>query len=86
MKEARRISSTQGGRILTIEDAQIVELVKKLAGDRPAFAWLREIKDCQTRLKGATIPQAVTHYIDAGYLVRPARCLCDRQRQVPGHV
>ncbi|MEN3940663.1 hypothetical protein WJU23_05160 [Prosthecobacter sp. SYSU 5D2] len=68
MKEARRISSTQGGRILTIEDAQIVELVKKLAGERPAFSWLREIEDCQAQLKGATIPDAVRHYLASGTL------------------
>lgn len=68
MKEARRISSSQGGRMLTIEDAQIVELVKQLAGERPAFAWLRQMQDCQAKLRGISITEAVDHYIDSGAL------------------
>ncbi|SKA88989.1 hypothetical protein SAMN02745166_01519 [Prosthecobacter debontii] len=65
-EKAREISGKQGGRVVTIEDSQVLELVRKLAGNRPAFAWLREMEDCQTRLKGASIPRAVQHFLASG--------------------
>lgn len=68
LRIAKRVQAGQGGRLLTVEDAQIVERVKQLAGQRTAFAWLGEIEDAQKRLKGASLQQAVTHYVNAGFL------------------
>jgi integrase len=68
-KKVRELSAVAGSRMMTIEDAQIVEAVKRLAGGRSSFAWLREIEDALTRLNGrATISQAVAHLEATGVL------------------
>lgn len=65
----RDIAKKQSGRVMTIADAELVELTKRLAGQRSPFVWLHEVEDAQKRLKGrATLSQAVAHYEAAGML------------------
>jgi integrase len=68
-KRLKDLSRKQGGRVLTIEDAELVELTKRLAGTRSPFVWLHEVEDAQKRLQGlATLSQAVKYYDEAGML------------------
>lgn len=65
----KKLAKKQGGRVMTIEDAELVELLKRLSGDRSPFVWLHEVHDAQKRLKGlATLSQAVQHYEASGML------------------
>lgn len=66
----RRLSRTQGGLVVSMQDAELLDAVKKLAGERSPFAWLAEIEDAQRRLLGrVSLGEAVTFYEASGRLM-----------------
>jgi integrase len=66
---AKAMAKGQGGRLLTVEDADLVEAVRAAAGERSPFAWLSEIVAAQGQLRGrASLAQAVEYYERAGML------------------
>ncbi|MES2737270.1 MAG: hypothetical protein V4672_13180 [Verrucomicrobiota bacterium] len=68
LKEAQRIHKGQGGRMLTIEDAHLVDRVKSVAGNESAFSWLSR---AESLVKDAgswdVVEQAVKHWKKAGF-------------------
>lgn len=80
-KIVRELAISNGGRTMTIEDAEIVRLVKKLAGDSSPFVWLRQFDDILRRLDGKVkLQQVVDHYERSG-LLTVERILFDDARK-----
>lgn len=65
--KVRALSVGQGGKMLTVEDAQLVQQLKRLCGNRSAFGLLDQIENAVNRFGGLdVIGRAIRHYEDSG--------------------
>ena len=63
----KRLSGSQGGRMLTAEDAELVTRLKALAGERSPFAVLSQLEDATRRLGGwEALARALAFYEQSG--------------------
>lgn len=73
-RKVRELSAGQGGRLLTVEDATLVQRMKAVAGERSPFVLLEELEDAMTRLGGwEVLGRAIRHY-EASGMARVERC------------
>lgn len=85
-KVVRHLASSQGGRLLTADDAELAALVKKHAGTRSPFVWVNEAADAEKRLKGvATLSQAARHFEESGMIVERVKLATARIRFLGGY-
>lgn len=81
----KNLAKGQAGRVVTIEDAELVARLKQVAGDRSPWAWLSEVEAAQRKLHGqATLDQAVQHYAQSGMLSLHRILLEDARKQYLG--
>lgn len=66
LAKAKTLSAGIGGKVMTLQDAHLVERLKAIAGERSPLLFLDEIEDAQKRLGQATIAQAATHFLATG--------------------
>lgn len=66
-QKVRELSAGQGGRLLTIDDAKLVERMKRVAGERSPFIVLDVLEDAVKRLGGwEMVSRALEHYEASG--------------------
>lgn len=66
-QKARSLAAGQGGRMLTIDEAKLVERMKQVAGERSPFILLDVLEDAMKRLGGwEAISRALAHYETSG--------------------
>lgn len=69
-QKAKDLDRKTGGRVVSVDDAEIAERVRSLAGQRSPFVWLGLIEDAQRRLGDrATLAQAVDHFERSGIML-----------------
>lgn len=63
----RRLAGSQGGRMMTVEEAELVNRLKRICGDRHPVTFLSLLEDVVTRLGGLqALERAVRHYQESG--------------------
>lgn len=66
---SKELSRRQGGKIVSNDDAEVAELVRKLSGERSPFVMLRELERAQQILGGHSLIEAVAFYAKRGPLM-----------------
>lgn len=68
-QQARKLAAGQGGRMLTVDEAKLVERLKKISGERSPFIVLDVLEDGVKRLGGwDRLSMAIQHYENSGML------------------
>ena len=63
---SKDLSRRQGGKIVSNDDAEVAEMVRKLAGERSPFVMLRELERAQQILAGHSLIEAAGFYAKRG--------------------
>lgn len=65
---AKRLDGQVGGRVVTSEDAEIIEMAKRVSGDRSPIVLLREVERARQLLRGHSLIEAAQFYSRKGPL------------------
>jgi integrase len=86
-RKVRELAGGQGGRLMTVEDAQMVQRLRAVAGERSPFVLLAELEDAQARLGGMEVlGRALRHYEASGMArVERATMSAARKRFLDGY-
>jgi integrase len=63
---AKRLDGQVGGRLVTSEDAEVLEMAKRVAGERSPIVMLREFERAKQLLRGHSIIEAAQFYARKG--------------------
>lgn len=66
-RKVRELAAGQGGRMMTVDDAHLVQRLRALVGDRSPFGLLEQLETAARRLGGIeAFPRALQHYEASG--------------------
>lgn len=68
-EKAKVLDAKAGGAIVTGEELELLRRVRQVAGDRSAFVMLDEVEQAFRDLRGHTLFQAVSFYVERGPLL-----------------